>query len=417
MNHTVSRRALIGALGAGALLPAFASGQNFPASIIPTGSRDLWNWVRAQLVLDPAIAWLDMAGSGPILRAVMVREYRSRERQSQNFHRYQASVLEPDALARHLAGIAAFIGAAPDEVAFTTGSAAGLAVVARGLDLQPEDEVLLSRHERSAVVGPWRVEAARRGIRLVEIPEGAVATAPEEIVGRYAGAITPRTKAVLVSHVRASDGVLMPVREICALARGNGIVSIVDGALGPGHVDVDVDQLGCDAYAAALHRWMGASWGIGALYVRRDVQARVWPVTQDAPGAAGAQPRYGAQARHLGPAIEGVAIALEFQQAVSRARIGTRIRELAAYLRLQLQGVTGLEILSPSHPSLATGVVSVRVPGRSATEVVRSLAEQDGIVAGDVSRDLGLEAVRISLHAGTEHAELDRCVNGLRRQV
>jgi hypothetical protein len=99
MNEFVSRRALIGALGASALLPSLSGAQTFTPANVPAGSRELWSWVHAQLVLDPDLAWLDTAGSAPALRAVMVREYRSRERQSHDFHRYQASVLGAESCA------------------------------------------------------------------------------------------------------------------------------------------------------------------------------------------------------------------------------------------------------------------------------------------------------------------------------
>ena len=416
MNDTVSRRALIGALGAGTLLPVLAGARTFPAGSVPSGSRELWGWVRSQLVLDPALAWLDTAGSGPSLRAVMVREYRSRERQSQDFRRYRGAVLAAEPMARHLAGVAAFMGAEADEVAFTTGSAEGLGIVARGLDLQPGDEILASDHDRPAALGPWRVEAARRGLKLVELPQPGVPAAPEAIVGRYAGAITPRTKVLLVPHVRATDGTVMPARELCALARTNGIFSLVDGALGPGHVEVRLAELGCDAYATAFHRWLNASWGIGALFVRRDAQARLWPTCEPKDGAAGAQARYGGSSRHLGPAIEGVAVALEFQQVVNRARIGARIRELAAYLRQQLAPLPGLEILTPSHPSLAGGIVSLRLPSGRHEHAARVLAEEDGIVVAHGAR-VGFDALRVSVHPGNDFAELDRCVNALRRHL
>jgi selenocysteine lyase/cysteine desulfurase len=416
MNDTVSRRALIGALGAGTLLPALARARTFPAASVPSGSRELWGWVRSQLVLDPTLAWLDTAGSGPSLRAVMVREYRSRERQSQDFRRYRTSVLAAEPMARHLAGTAAFMGAEPDEVAFTTGSAEALGIVARGLDLQAGDEILASDHDRPSALGPWRIEAARRGLNLVELPQPGVPAAPEAIVGRYAGAITPRTKVLLIQHVRATDGTVMPVRELCALARANGIFSLVDGALGPGHVDVRLAELGCDAYATAFHRWLNASWGIGALYVRRDAQARVWPTCDPKDGATGAQARYGGSGRHLGPAIEGVAVALEFQQVVNRARIGARIRELAAYLRQQLAPLPGLEILTPAHPSLAGGIVSLRLPSGRHEHAARVLAEEDGIVVARVAQG-GFDALRVSVHAGNDFAELERCANALRRYL
>jgi len=416
MNDFVSRRALIGALGASALLPSFSGAQTFTSANVPAGSRELWNWVRAQLVLDPDLAWLDTAGSGPSLRAVMAREYRSRERQSHDFRRYQASVLGAEALRGALAAVATFLGGEPDEIAFTTGSAEALGIAARGLDLQPGDEVLTSTQERPAALGPWRIEAARRGIKLVELPQVGVPAAPEAILGRYAGAITPRTKVLLVSHVQATDGTLMPVREICALARANGIFTIVDGAMAPGQVDSRLADLGCDAYATAFHRWVNASWGIGALYVRRDAQARLWPST-DSGGESGAQARYGASGRHLGPAIDGLGIALEFQQAVNRARIGARIRELAAYLRLQLAALPGVEVVSPSHPALGTGIVSLRIPNRSHAEVARALALEHNVVVAHVAQGPAFDAIRISVHPSNQHAQLDRCANALRSQL
>jgi isopenicillin-N epimerase len=416
MNETVSRRALIGALGAGALLPSLAGARTFLPANIPTASRELWSWVNAQLVLDPGLAWLDTAGSGPALRAVMVREYRSRERQSQDFRRYQASVLSPDAMASHLGGVAGFLGADADEVAFTTGASDALALVARGLDLQSGDEILASSHERAAALGPWRIEATRRGLNMVELPPDGVPQTPEAIVGRYAGALTPRTKVLLVSHVRATDGTVMPVRDLCALARANGIVSIVDGALAPGHVDVRIADLGCDAYATAFHRWLNASWGIGALYVRRDLQPRLWATSDVSNGLPGAQGRYGVAYRHLGPAIEGVSVALEFQQAVNQARIGARIRELAAYLRLRLVALEGLEILTPSHPALSNGIVSVRLPGRDHAAVARSIAEEDGLVLAHIAQG-AFDALRVSVHPGNDFAQLDRCANALQRHL
>lgn len=416
MNDLVSRRALIGALGAGALLPSLGSAQTYAAAAVPTSSRELWAWVAAQLVLDPRLAWLDTAGFGPALSAVMVREYRGRERQTLDFREYQAAVLGAEPLAQRLADVAGFIGAGPDEVAFTHGALAGLSLVARGLDLQPGDEVLAGTHERPAVLGAWRTEAQRRGWKLVELPPSGVPDSPAAIVGRYAGAITPRTRVLLVSHVQATDGTVMPIRELCGLARANGALSVVDGALGPGHVDVRVEELGCDAYAAAFHRWTNASWGTGALYLRRDAQPKVWPTTGVASDAKGAHERYGTASRQLGPAIEGLGVALDFQRVIAPARIGARIRELAAYLRLQLATLPGAEILTPAHAALSAGIVSLRLPRGEHAAVASALADEDGIVVGQVAQGT-FDALRLSVHPGNDFAQLDRCVNALRRHL
>jgi selenocysteine lyase/cysteine desulfurase len=416
MNDLVSRRALIGALGAGALLPSLGSAQSYAAAGIPASSKELWAWVAAQLVVDPRLAWLDTAGFGPALSAVMVREYRSRERQSLDFREYEAAVLAPEPLAQRLADVAGFLGAGPDEVAFTSGALAGVGLVARGLDLQPGDEILAGSDERPAVLGAWRTEAERRGWKLVELPQPGVPDSPATIVGRYAGAITPRTRVLLLSHVQATDGTVMPVRELCDLARANRALSVVDGALGPGHVDVRVAELGCDAYAAAFHHWTNAGWGIGALYLRRDVQPSIWPATGVARDAASAHERYGAASRYLGPAVDGLGAALDFQRVVTTARIGTRIRELAAYLRLQLATLPGAEILTPASAALSAGIVALRLPRGEHAAVASALAAEDGIIVGHVLQG-AFDALRISVHPGNDFDQLDRCVNALRRRL
>jgi isopenicillin-N epimerase len=345
-----------------------------------------------------------------------VAEFRGRERQSLDFLSYQNVDFGPPALARHLASVAGFLGAGTDEIAFTTGTIDGLGIVARGLDLQAGDEVLISSHERPAVVGPWQIEAARRGVKLIDLPPGPAPGTPEAIVARYAAVMTPRTRVLLLSHVQATDGTVMPLRELCALARANNAFTLVDGGLAPGQIDVQLAQLGCDAYATSFHRWTNASWGVGALYVRRDVQARVWATSVNSDASMDTQRRYGTAQPQMGPTIEGIGVALELQALVNRARIGSRIRELAAYLRLQLATVPGIEIVTPSHPALSAGIVSARLPGADHAAIARELAARDRVVVAHVSQ-AGLDGLRMSMHPATDHAEIDRCVNGLRARL
>lgn len=432
MNDFVSRREFLGVLGASSLLPAVAAGQTFPPDSVPVVSRELWAWMRAQLVLEPGLAWLDTAGSGPALRAVLAREFRARERQSENHTAYEAAALGAQERPR-LNTIAAFLGALPDDVALTSGATEGLNTVARGLDLQPGDEILTTTHDRPAAVYPWLLESKRRGIKVTQLPQEGVPASPEAIVQRFAAAITPRTRVMAFAHVQATDGTLMPVRELCALARSKGIFSIVDGAQGPGLLDLQLLALGCDAYAASFHRWLNAPRGTGALYVGREARVRVWPLvvehasgwdTRDrfgielAPaGVPEAQAKYGTLGRCQAPSLEGIGIAIEFRQAVNPARIGARIRELAAYLRGSLGGLPGVEVLTPGHPSLASGIVSFRIPTRGHASVAQSLATEDRIAVGHVAHGAAFDALRVSLHAYNDHEEIERLVNALRRRL
>src|SRR5215207_11541705 len=85
MDPLLSRRRLLGALGAAAVVPGLSQAQTYTPEKIPTTTKGVWRWMRAQLVLDPGITWLDAASFGPMARAVLAREYRQLERQSLDF--------------------------------------------------------------------------------------------------------------------------------------------------------------------------------------------------------------------------------------------------------------------------------------------------------------------------------------------
>src|SRR5690606_14937836 len=85
-----------------------------------------------------------------------------------------------------------------------------------------------------------------------------------------------RVRIVALAHVSNSLGTIVPVAEICALARAAGAVTVVDGAQAAPRLDVDVRQLGCDFYAFSGHKAYGPN-GIGVLWGRRDRLAAMPP--------------------------------------------------------------------------------------------------------------------------------------------
>lgn len=433
MNERVSRRDFLGVLGTGSLLPGLAAGQTFNGAGVPSSSRELWDWLRAQLVLEPGLAWLDSAASGPTLRASLGQGFKARERQSSDFEAYSALASGPDAIRRRLTDIASFLGTTADDLAFTCGADEGLSIVAQGLDLQAGDEVVTTAQDRGGAVYPWLLAAKRRGIKVTQLPHAGVPVSPDVITGRFVSAITPKTRVLAFAHVQASDGTVMPVRELCALARSKGIFSVVDGALAPGMLDLRIADLGCDAYATSFHHWLNAPYGTGALYVERAARARVWPLVVDSPagwdvndrsgapyamsGLPETQAKYGALSRYDTPDFQCVGPAIELQDTVSRARIVARILELASYARPQLAALPAAEVLTPSHPSLAAGIVTVRFAGRDHAALARALADEDRVAVGCVAIGPALEAIRVSLHPSNSFDDLDRLAAALRRRL
>jgi selenocysteine lyase/cysteine desulfurase len=112
-----------------------------------------------------------------------------------------------------------------------------------------------------------------------------------------------------------------------------------------------------------------------------------------------------------------VGIAIEFQQAVNRARIDARVRELVSYLRMRVAGLPGIVFLTPTHPSLWAGILSFAVPNRDHAALAAALAAEDGVVLSHVKHPGAIDALRVSLHAYSDHAEIDRLALALQRRL
>jgi isopenicillin-N epimerase len=395
---------------------------------MPTSARELWQWVRTQPMLDSQLAYLDVASGGPTLRAAMAAEYRAREAQSIGLA--GAGRRWIDETNRLATRFASFIGCEPDEVQFTRGAGEALALAIAGLDLAPGDEIITTTREHPAALSPWLVQARRREIVVKQIELPTPLGGPEQPLGLFAGAVTERTKVLAFSHVQYDDGALMPVRELAAFARQRNILSVVDGAQALGMVEFSVRDLGCDLYATCCHKWLSGSHGTGALYVRREVLDRLWPVEPrgidsvppvftptDADGntdVPAAVHKLGNIVPYAWPALRGVEAALEFQLTVGRSKIEARIRELAIYARLRLQQLSGLEMLTPARPGLWAGILTFRVPGKHAPELAAAIERTHRVHVHAIRWPNSVEgALRLSPHIFTTHDDIEKLVQGL----
>lgn len=434
-----SRRELLATFGALASATALWPGTSRGAAAeLPLTSRELWAWVRAQPVLEANVGYLDTGTAGPALRASLVAEYRSREAFNLDMAAYARNRFTPAAVMEFVQRVAAFAGADADELAFTTGATESLNIVANGLDLAPGDEVVVTNHEHAAHLHAWLLKARRRGIvvRSVSLPTPLID--PEQVLTLIGDTLTPQTRVLAFSHVQYTDGALLPVRELCELARSRNIVTLVDGAQAFGMLNFNVRDLGCDFYAAGFGKWLNGGHGTGLLYVRREWLDRLWPLQVDGPagwyegasfgladpgdaearsGWPAALRKFGTSYRYFGPLYQGLAAAFDLQDRLGRARIEARIRELALYARLRLQELPGVQVLTPNHPFLWAGLLSFTVPAPSLRALAAALAEEDRIVIRPVTHSgSGFDALRVSTHIYNTHDEVDRLLHALERR-
>lgn len=424
------RDMLVGGAGvAAAALSAPAAAQN--SSHMPSSSRELWQWVRTQPVLDLQISYLDLAHAGPTLRAAMNAEYRARETQSLGVATVTPAHWSTETT-RLTGRFASMLGCDPDELMFTRGAGEALATVAAGLDLAAGDEVITTSREHPAALSPWLVLARRRGIVVKQVDLPVPLTGPEQVLGLIAGAVSERTRVLAFSHIQYSDGAVLPVRELCAFARQRNILTVVDGAQAIGMLDVTLRDLGCDFYATCFHKWVGGSHGTGALYIRREMLDRLWPVE---PRGIDASPPVPTPTESIGhedvpaalhklgnivpfawPALRGAEAALEFHQQLTRSKIEARVRELAIYARLRLQQLSRVELLTPPRPGLWAGILTFRIPGRSAADTAASLARSHRVYVRSLEwPNITEGALRASVHIFNSHDDVEKMMLGLQQ--
>ena len=302
--------------------------------------------------------------------------------------------------------VGGFINAKPDETAITQNATMSMNFLANGLDLAPGDEVITTDQEHGGCISPWRLKAKRFGIVVKELRlDDGTKDGADGVVKLFADAMTPKTKAVMFSHVVSGLGTLMPARELCAMIRDRGALALVDGAQAVGQIQVDVKALGCDAYVASPHKWMMAPKGTGFLYIRRDIQDRFWTTLasshwDDHENGAFRFMQYGTGAV---PVHEGLIAALKFIDKIGMPRIERWDAMLTKRLRDGLSRIPTAHLSSPADPRLASAITTFRVEG------VKARALQEALWARRirVRPQSDARGVRLSAHIYMSPSDVD----------
>jgi cysteine desulfurase/selenocysteine lyase len=164
-----------------------------------------------------------------------------------------------------------FINAASsEEIIFTYGTTDGINLAAHSLGkrlLAKGDEVIISAMEHHSNIVPWQLVCEETGavLKVAPIDQNGVL-----IYEDFVSLLSERTKIVSIVHVSNSLGTINPVKEIINDAHALGAKVLLDGAQAAAHIDIDVQDLGCDLYAFSSHKMFGPT-GVGVLYGKKEV--------------------------------------------------------------------------------------------------------------------------------------------------
>ncbi|WP_298395096.1 aminotransferase class V-fold PLP-dependent enzyme [Sphingobium sp.] len=258
-----------------------------------------------------------------------------------------------------------FMGAKVEQMAILRNCTEANSYVANGFDMKAGDEVLISDEEHGSGEMPWMLRSRRYGVVVKKFAMPKPPKDAAEILNRINDAITPKTRIIFVSHISTSTGVVLPAKEIAALARSKGIISAFDGAHAPGMIKVDLNDIGCDLYTGSMHKWLFATKGTGFLYLRdKNVMDRVWNTV--ATGGYDDATRMADRYMQIGssciPTLMGLNAAIDFANGIGMDRIETQGRMLADYIHAEMMK-RGAESWTSPDPALRGAIATVNVPG------------------------------------------------------
>jgi cysteine desulfurase / selenocysteine lyase len=329
--------------------------------------------------------------------------------------------------------IARFIGAeSQDSIIFTRGTTEGINLVATAWGsarLRPGDVILITEMEHHANLIPWQILARRTGALLQYLPvQGDEGSIDWSLLDRRLQEAPVRILAF--THISNVLACLNPANEICAIARKNGVLTLVDAAQSAGHAPINVQEIGCDFLVFSGHKCCGPT-GIGVLYGNRDILAEMEPyqfggemisrVTYETAEWKEGPHRFEAGTPHIAGAI-GLAAALAYLDRVDRRAIQATDHRLGQIGFQKLSTLPGIRILGPRNDR--AGLVSFQL-GRIHAHDLVAYANEFGIAlrgghhcAQPLMRKLGLQATaRASFYFYNRESEIDRLIEVMQRSI
>lgn len=228
---------------------------------LPASSSYAQHWI-----LDPDIVFLNHGSYGATPRAALDAQQRYRNQMEREPVRF--FMLDIEAMLDHARqAVAEFVNCDMEGIAFLHNVTQAVATVIDNLDIEPGDEILVNDHEYSACISCLTKAATRRGAKMIKVSIPFPTPSSEAIFDAVIGALTARTKLVLLSHITSPTALVFPVAKLVAACRDRGIETLVDGAHAPGQIEVNVNAINAHYYTANLHKWPCCPKGTAFLWV------------------------------------------------------------------------------------------------------------------------------------------------------
>lgn len=373
----ISRRNLLSIGAAAAAYPMISNIAMAHSPEHPDHDSDaFWQEIRKQYDVTDEITNLENGNWGIMARPVL-EEYVEKIKYVNEYNSYY-SRRNYDADYQKIASrIAALLNVSEEEIVLTRNATEALQNLITGYNkLKSGDSILYSDLDYDSMQSSMDWLKERRGVNVINIAIPEPATF-QNIIDTYEMAFkaAPECRLLLLTHLSHRTGLVLPVKEITALARKYGIDVILDAAHSWGQLDFTLPDLGVDFVGFNLHKWIGAPLGVGMMYIRKDRILDIDPQRGEAP-----KDDTSIKSRvHTGTvsiaAILSVPKALDFHEMIGANHKEKRLRQLRDMWVSEFRGHKKIEILTPDDARLHGGITSFRIKGKTSDDDNKSLAK------------------------------------------
>ena len=343
--------------------------------------------ILATQVYGKPLVYLDNAASAQKPSVVLDRIQHAYTAEYANVHRglhYLANAAT-EAYENAREKVRAFINAErPEEIVFTRNATEAINLVAYTFGrerIRPGDEIVLSIMDHHSNIVPWHFLRERQGAVIKWAP---IDDDGNFLIAEFERLLTSRTRMVAITHMSNMLGTVVPVKEVVRCAHAHGIPVLLDGAQAAVHLDVDVQDIGCDFYVLTGHKLYGPT-GVGALYGKHEHLAAMPPfngggemireVFEDRVIYGEPPHKFEAGTPPIVQAI-GLGAAIDYINSIGKARIRAHERSLLEYATERLRGINSLRIFGAADDK--GPIISFEVKGAHPHDVA-TIIDRSGI--------------------------------------
>jgi len=375
------------------------------------------NNLKSQFLIDINITFLNFGSFGACPRPVFEEYQRLQlelEKESVQFIAFEG----PKNLRRSREALGAYVNCNADDLVYVTNPTYAINIIAKSLKLNAGDEILSTNIEYGAMDRTWNYYCGKAGAKYIRQPVQFPLVSKEKFIQDFFSGLSANTKAIFISQITSSTALIFPAKEIVAIAKQKGLLTIVDGAHVPGHIPLDIAALDADIYTGACHKWMCAPKGCSFLYVRKELQPLFdpllisWGYQSAAPSSSRFIDYHQMQGTRDFSAFLAIPKTIEFLNEHNWPQVAADCRQLAHSNYQRFCDLLKTEPLCPISDEFLGQMCSMLINTAEPEKLQRLLFEKYKIEI-PVSRQDDRKFIRYSIQAFNSQEDLDKLYDAL----